>query len=104
MAEEGAAVLHWHGDTFDLPAGAVQLASNSAYDNQAFAHGRRGLALQFHLEADPRRLEAWFVGHAVELAKAGVGVPELRAATAVHAGRVPAQAGRVFTAWLRAIG
>src|ERR1700760_1894545 len=36
---QGAAVLHWHGDTFDLPAGATRLASNRNYENQAFTHG-----------------------------------------------------------------
>ena len=46
------AVLHWHGDTFDLPAGAVHLASSSAYPNQAFRLGPAAWGLQFHLEVD----------------------------------------------------
>ena len=54
---DDAVVLHWHGDTFDLPQGAIRLASNANYENQAFAYGRDALALQFHLEADPRQLE-----------------------------------------------
>ncbi len=103
LAGEGAAVLHWHGDTFDLPAGAVRLASNAAYDNQAFAYGQRGLALQFHLEADPRQLEEWYVGHAVELPPAGLSVRALRAATASVADRLRGQAESVFNGWLRAI-
>ena len=49
-------VLHWHGDTFDLPKGTELLASTSAYANQAFRRGDRLLALQFHAEMgeDPR--------------------------------------------------
>jgi len=53
-------VLHWHGDTFDLPAGTELLASTPAYPNQAFRRGDRLLALQFHAEMgeDPR-FHAW---------------------------------------------
>jgi GMP synthase (glutamine-hydrolysing) len=104
LADERAIVLHWHGDTFDLPDGAVRLASNGAYENQAFAYGRRGMALQFHVEADPQRLEEWYVGHAVELSAAGVSIPDLRAATAVVANQLRVQAARIFNKWLQQIG
>ena len=88
LSDPGAMVLHWHGDTFDLPAGATRLAYNSQYENQAFAFGKRALALQFHLEAASNALEAWFVGHAAELAATGVSIPRLRASTADMADRV----------------
>jgi GMP synthase (glutamine-hydrolysing) len=95
-----AAVLHWHGDSFDLPAGARRLASNEHYENQAFAYGRNALALQFHLEADPRQLEEWYVGHTVELAAAEVAVTDLRAATSKFANGLAHQADAVFSRWL----
>ncbi|HEY5867263.1 MAG TPA: glutamine amidotransferase, partial [Candidatus Tectomicrobia bacterium] len=50
LARGETAVLHWHGDTFDLPAGATRLASTPYYENQAFAWGKRGLALLCHAE------------------------------------------------------
>ncbi|CAB3795256.1 glutamine amidotransferase [Pararobbsia alpina] len=74
----GVPVLHWHGDTFDLPQGAERLASTALYENQAFSMGPRTLALQFHIEACASAIESWLVGHAVELAHAKVDLQSLR--------------------------
>lgn len=49
--------LHWHGDTFDLPEGAVLLASSEATRHQAFQYGEKVLALQFHPEATAETLQ-----------------------------------------------
>ena len=43
-------VLHWHGDTFSIPPGAVQVASSEACANQGFLYEKKVLGLQFHLE------------------------------------------------------
>jgi GMP synthase (glutamine-hydrolysing) len=103
LQSEDAAVLHWHGDTFDLPRDATRLASNRNYENQAFAYGHNALALQFHLEADPRQLEEWYVGHAAELAAEKISIAGLRAATERHRAGLADRADQVFTEWLRRI-
>ena len=52
-------VLHWHGDTFDLPSQSVLLASTDVCQNQAFRIGTRVFGLQFHCEADPETVALW---------------------------------------------
>ncbi len=48
--------FHWHGDTFDIPDGAVRSASSEACPNQAFLYENRVLALQFHIEMTMDRI------------------------------------------------
>lgn len=50
--------LHWHGDTFDLPAAAVHLARSEACANQGFVYEDRVIALQFHLETTAAGLQS----------------------------------------------
>lgn len=52
-------VLHWHGDTFDLPTGARLLASTAICQSQAFQLGARAFGLQFHVEAEAEHVEAF---------------------------------------------
>lgn len=61
-------VLQWHGQAFDLPAGAVRLVSSQAYPNQAFRCGRTSWGLQFHLEANSELLRRWLEAGSEELA------------------------------------
>ena len=100
LADADFHVLHWHGDTFDLPDGAMRLASSEITENQAFDLGQQVLALQFHIEAQPARFERWLIGHAVELAGAGIDVGLLRRQNVIHGPAVAAAGQAVFKAWL----
>jgi GMP synthase (glutamine-hydrolysing) len=52
-------VFQWHGDTFEIPKGAVHLSSSKLCMHQAFRYGRNIYAMQFHLEVDAAMIEAW---------------------------------------------
>jgi len=98
---DGAAVLHWHGDTFDLPHGAERLASTPVTPNQAFSWGQRALGLQFHAEVSGRGLERWFVGNIGEISSTpGISLAELRADTARHAPIIEKRGAGVLGQWL----
>jgi GMP synthase (glutamine-hydrolysing) len=56
-----ATVLHWHGDTFDLPRGAVHLAATARCRHQAFRLGARAFGVQFHVEVDAATACRWAV-------------------------------------------
>jgi GMP synthase (glutamine-hydrolysing) len=94
-------VLHWHGDTFDLPEGATNLASTPDCDHQAFTYGSHALAFQFHPEAQEKGFERWLIGHAAEIAATpGVSVPQLRAAMQAQ-GAASGKGGQaVLKSWL----
>jgi GMP synthase-like glutamine amidotransferase len=69
----GLPVVHWHGDTFDVPPGAARLASSDLYPNQAFRAGSRAYGLQFHVEVDRALADGWgpHLPPGVELGEAG---------------------------------
>lgn len=105
LSDDGGMVLHWHGDTFDLPAGASLLASTEICPNQAYSWGDAALALQFHAEVGAAGIERWLIGHACEIASApGVSVERLRADTALHGVGLAHRAARGFDAWLTRLG
>lgn len=95
-------VLHWHGDTFDLPAGARHLAATEICPHQAFAWGGKDgvLAVQFHPEVTARGLERWLIGHSGELASFGLSVASLRQAAVRHSGALETAGGEMMSRWL----
>lgn len=67
---ERVEAFHWHGETFDLPAGATRLARSAVCANQAYQVGARTLALQFHLETTPASAQTIIAHCADELTPA----------------------------------
>lgn len=102
-ALEDVPVLHWHGDTFDLPVGCTLLASTAICRNQAFARGQDVLGLQFHPEVLGARFEHWLLGHATELATAGINPATLRRDAGRHAAGLEKAGTAMLTGWLASL-
>ncbi len=62
-------VFHWHGETFDIPNGAVRLASSALYPNQAFRYGENAYAFQFHIEVQKSMVYEWLKNETIDLEK-----------------------------------
>ena len=64
--ERSVKVFQWHGETFDLPAGAVHLADSSLFANQAFRMGEAAYAFQFHIEAQKKTIFEWLADEPID--------------------------------------
>jgi GMP synthase (glutamine-hydrolysing) len=91
--------LHWHGDVFDLPAGATLLASSDMTANQAFSYAGTAWGLLFHLEAPLAQVEAMARAFPQELATAGVAADALVAETRRREAETARLARAVFGRW-----
>jgi GMP synthase (glutamine-hydrolysing) len=101
-------VFQWHSRTYELPAGAVQLARTESCEQQAFRWGTNAYGFQFHLEADAELIERW-LGLPVyrdELARAGLDRDEhaIRTATASCIGAAQKVADTAFNSFLDLVG
>ncbi|MBE0547294.1 MAG: glutamine amidotransferase [Rubrivivax sp.] len=97
----GLDMLHWHGDAFDLPQGATLLASTPSTPHQAFSIGDSALALQFHVEVDASKIEAWLIGHTAELRAASVDIGLLRESSVLQRREVQERAASgLLNEWL----
>ncbi|MCC7305043.1 MAG: glutamine amidotransferase [Alphaproteobacteria bacterium] len=98
-------MFHWHGDTFDLPGGAVLLGSSELYKNQVYSYGKNAFALQCHPEVTASQLEDWYPGYNKEYAgKPPIPLEDLRKNTAQYADTMNAQAKKFFAEWLESVG
>jgi GMP synthase (glutamine-hydrolysing) len=103
-----APVFQWHGCSFGLPAGAVQLARTETCEQQAFRFGLNAYGFQFHMEADAAMIERWLrlPAYRDELAAAGIGRDEqsIRAATTAQLATMQPIAETTFNRFLDLVG
>jgi len=89
-------VFQWHAYTFDLPPGAVHLASSESCEHQAFRFGARAYGLQFHLEADAALIRRWLEVPAYRAELEGQTIERILHDTHGHVGPALKLSERVF--------
>ncbi len=101
-------IFQWHGDAFDIPAGAVHLASSPGCENQAFRYGSNVYGFQFHMEVDEPLIHRWLrvPHHERELheLKGATGPHEIRNETPQHMPRLTELADRTFREFVKLFG
>ena len=98
--------LHWHGDTFDLPARAERLFRSRFYENQGFRFGRNVYALQFHFEIDAAMIDDWLADKGCQreiAAVPGLSAATIRADTQRNADGLERLSQQVFTRFFEAV-
>jgi GMP synthase (glutamine-hydrolysing) len=100
-------VFQWHGDTFDVPTGAVRLASSTICPNQAFRYRDSVYALQFHLEVDEPTIDRWLHvppnRREIAALKGSIDPDTIRAETTRHMRRLAALGKRTFGAFVKLV-
>ena len=97
-AEPGLSILQWHGDTFEMPEGAVRLATRETCANQAFRIGDKSYGFQFHLETTRDTTDIW-----VNIRARATNTPLGEVIAGMNAGALDAQqafARRVMRRWM----
>ena len=106
--EETEKIFQWHGDTFEIPDGAVRLAGSPTCANQAFRYGENVYGFQFHLEVDEPLIERWLTVpiHVAELEALGGAIdPEqIRLETPANIARLEQLSDRTFGALIDVLG
>jgi GMP synthase (glutamine-hydrolysing) len=96
--------LHWHGDVFDLPHGAVSLARSGLTEHQAFRAADQALGLLFHLEVTPTHVANMAEAFAAELEEAGIDRTDLLKKSDDLTRDLEPVASHVFRQWAAALG
>lgn len=96
--------FHWHGDVFDLPRGAVPLASSEMTPLQGFRYGERAYGFLFHLEVTEAQICAMVREFGEEVREANAGGEEILAAALPHLKGLSTLADIVFGRWAAQVG
>jgi GMP synthase (glutamine-hydrolysing) len=101
-------IFQWHGDSFELPRGAVHLASSPGCPNQAFRYEDNVYGFQFHMEVDEHLIERWLTipHHQRELSelKGEDGPDQIRRVTPENMPRLSQLAERTFREFVKLFG
>jgi len=101
-------IFQWHGDTFDIPDGAVHLATSVDCENQAFKYGDNVYGFQFHLEVDKPMIKRWLTNpvNVEELngLKGVIDPEEIRRETDIYIDRLKELGASVFSEFIKILG
>ncbi len=95
--------LHWHGDIFDLPKGAVALASSELTAVQAYRYGTNAYGFLCHLEITDRHVAEWVTMFADDMHQAGVDARAILAGAKKHLPSLAKTSRGVFQQWTQLI-
>ena len=93
-------MMHWHGDTFDLPDGAVLLASSDKYKKQAYSYGDHVFCMQCHPEVTESKLKLWYASQIDQIVEVGLTVEKMKADAHAYNEKLSEQAAKFLNEWL----
>jgi GMP synthase (glutamine-hydrolysing) len=93
--------FHWHGDVFDLPAGATSLASSELTPCQAFRYGANAVGLLFHMEVTRALVAGMVTTFADELHAAKVDARRILRGAEEHLPALQKTGAMIFRRWAK---
>jgi len=102
--EPSFTAFHWHGDIFELPAGAVPLASSDRTHHQSFRFGASAYAILFHMEVSGDMIREMVETFRDELESEGLSGSRIVGQVREYLPRLNAIGRTVFSRWTALIG
>ncbi|MGH9374702.1 MAG: type 1 glutamine amidotransferase [Terriglobia bacterium] len=98
-ADPSFVAYHWHGDVFDVPAGAASLASSARTECQAFRYNRNAYGFLFHMEVTPEILKGMLHAFRKEIEEEHLSADEIARGAAENLDRLKIIGRSVFSRW-----